>query len=54
MRESRTAFPAEYKKVQGIMLAHSITVFQDGEKFMTSSVTEIKINTGLEDSFFKK
>jgi outer membrane lipoprotein-sorting protein len=54
MEVDQESFPSEYKKVQGIMVPHSVTVFQDGEKFMTSTVTAVKINTGLEDSLFKK
>ena len=51
---NQEAFTSDYKKVQGILIAHSMTLFQDGEEFMTASVTELKINTGLEDSLFKK
>lgn len=54
MEVEQETFSAEYKKVQGIMLPHSITVFQEGEEFMTSTITDVKINTGLEDSLFKK
>lgn len=44
---------SDYKKVNGIMVAHSITVFQDGEEFIKMTYTEVKFNTGLEDSLFK-
>ena len=47
------SFASDYKKVNGMMAAHSVIVFQDGEEFMTMTITEIKINTGLEDSLFK-
>jgi len=54
MEVDQEIFSAEYKKVQGMVLSHSITVFQDGAEIMTTTVTEVKINTGLEDSLFKK
>ncbi len=54
MEVDQETFAAEYKKVQGLMLAHSLTIFQDGEKVMMATVNEVKINTGLEDSLFKK
>ncbi len=54
MEVDQETFAAEYKKVQGLMLAHSLTIFQDSEKVMMATVNEVKINTGLEDSLFKK
>lgn len=44
---------SDYKKVDGMMIPHSITIFYDGEEFGKMSVTEVKFNSGLEDSFFK-
>ncbi|MEA3421391.1 MAG: outer membrane lipoprotein-sorting protein [Acidobacteriota bacterium] len=44
---------SDYRKVEGIMTAHSLITYQDGEEFMNMTVTEVKFNTGLEDSFFK-
>ncbi len=43
-----------YKKVDGLNFAHSGTIYQDGEKFASIVVDEVKFNSGLEDSFFKK
>ncbi|MBN1272146.1 MAG: outer membrane lipoprotein-sorting protein [Candidatus Aminicenantes bacterium] len=43
----------DYKKVEGILTPHLITIFQDGEEFGTITVTDIKYNTGLSDDFFK-
>lgn len=43
-----------YKKVDGLNFAHSVTIYQDGELFGSIVVDEVKFNTGLEDSFFKK
>ncbi len=43
-----------YKKIDGLNFAHLITIYQDGELFGSIAVDEVKFNTGLEDSFFKK
>lgn len=53
MEVEAESFASDYKKVNGMMSAHSVIVFQDGEEYMTMTITEIKINTGLEDSLFK-
>ena len=45
-------FLSDYKKVEGIMFAHTATIFQDGEEFGTMNVTAVKFNSGLEDSLF--
>lgn len=47
------SFPTDYKKVDGMMIPHSLRVMQDGEEFMTMTFTEVTVNTGIEDSFFK-
>lgn len=47
------AFLSDWKKVDGIMTAHSLKTYQSGEEVMTMSFTEVKYNTGIEDSFFK-
>ncbi len=44
----------DYKKVDGLNFAHSVSIFQDGEEFASIVVDEVKFNSGLEDSFFKK
>jgi outer membrane lipoprotein-sorting protein len=46
-------FLSDYKKVNGVMISHTMTVLQGGEQFLTMSYTEVKLNTGLEDSLFK-
>ncbi len=43
-----------YKKVNGLNFAHSVTIYRDGEEFGSIVVVEVKFNNGLEDSFFKK
>lgn len=47
------SFMSDYKKVEGMMIPHSIITFQEGEEFMQITVTEVSFNTGLEDSLFK-
>jgi len=44
---------SDYKKVETLTLAHSIVTFQDGKEFMKMEITQVKFNTGLEDSFFR-
>ena len=44
---------SDYKEVEGMMIPHTITTYQDGEEYITITLTEISFNTGLEDSFFK-
>lgn len=44
---------SDYKEVEGIMVPHSITTFQESEEFMKITLTEVSFNAGLEDSLFK-
>jgi outer membrane lipoprotein-sorting protein len=44
---------SDYKDVDGLPSPHLVTVFQDGEEFAVLTVSEIKYNSGFEDSFFK-
>jgi outer membrane lipoprotein-sorting protein len=44
----------DYRKVEGIMFAHSIILYQNGEEFGSMIVEALKFNSGLEDSLFKK
>lgn len=53
MEVEQEVFVSDYKKVDGIMFAHSILIMQDGEEFMSATITETKFNSGLEDSLFK-
>ncbi len=41
-----------YKKVDGVMFAHSMSFIR--EQFYNLTFTEVKFNTGLEDSLFKR
>jgi outer membrane lipoprotein-sorting protein len=45
---------SDYKKVNGLMIAHSIVAFSDGEESQKITVEKVSFNTGLEDSLFKK
>ncbi len=44
---------SDYKKIKGIMTAHSLKILRDGGEFAILTITEVKFNTGLEDSLFK-
>ncbi len=46
-------FTSDYKKVDGMTIAHSMVTFVEGEEFTKITFTSVKFNTGLEDSFFK-
>ncbi|NQT81228.1 MAG: hypothetical protein HQ555_12655 [Candidatus Aminicenantes bacterium] len=46
-------FRSDYKKVDGIMFPHSFTSFEDGEEIEKATITNVKFNTGLEDSLFE-
>jgi len=50
--ESET-FLSDYRNIDGMMVSFSIRVFYDGEEAMTMTFSEVKYNTGLEDSLFK-
>jgi len=43
----------DYKKVGDVIVAHSMTTFQDGQEFMRMTMTKVAFNSSLEDSFFK-
>lgn len=49
-----TTMYADYKKVEGVMVAHKATVQHDGKPFIDSEVTEVKISEKLDDSLFEK
>ena len=50
--ESETLL-SDYKEIKGMMLPHSIIIYQDGEEFLQMTVTETSFNTNLEDAMFK-
>lgn len=43
----------DYKKVDGILMPHSMTTYRDGQEFMKMTITKIAFNAGLEDSLFQ-
>jgi len=47
------SFISDYKKVGDIITAHSIIVFEDGTESLKMAISSVKLNTGLQDSFFK-
>ena len=48
------SFVSDYKKVDGLMVWHTMRIVQEDEESMVMTFTEVAFNTGLEDSFFKK
>ena len=44
---------SDFKKVGGMVMAHSITSYQDGEEYTVITFSDVKFNTGLEDSLFE-
>ncbi len=44
---------SDYKDVDGMPAPHLVTIYQDGEEFAVMTVSEIKYNSGMEDSLFK-
>jgi outer membrane lipoprotein-sorting protein len=43
----------DYKKVDGVIMAHSMTTYRDGQEFMRMTLTKVAFNSGLEDSLFQ-
>lgn len=44
---------SDYKKVNGLMIAHTLTTYINGEESRIITISEVKNNTGLEASLFK-
>ncbi len=44
---------SDYKKVDGVLVAHSMTTYQNGQEFMRMTITKIAFNSALEDSLFQ-
>ena len=47
------SFLSDWKKVEGTMMPFAVKILYDGEEAVAMTFTEVKYNTGLEDSFFK-
>jgi outer membrane lipoprotein-sorting protein len=46
-------FMSDYKEVDGVMIAYSLTIPFEGEEPMKFIITKVSFNTGLDDSLFK-
>lgn len=44
---------SDYKKIEGVMTPHSLTIMREGGVYAVLTITDVKFNSGLEDSFFK-
>lgn len=44
----------DYKKVEGMMVAHKVTIKHDGKPFVESETTEVTLSEKLDDSLFEK
>jgi len=53
MEVEQETFESDFKEVEGMTIAYSIIIFQDGEEFMKLALSEVTFNSGLEDSLFK-
>ncbi len=45
-------YTTDYKEVEGLLVAFSTSQYLNGQEQMIMTVSEVKINTGLEDSLF--
>ncbi|MFC2157738.1 outer membrane lipoprotein carrier protein LolA [Acidobacteriota bacterium] len=43
---------SDYKEVNGITMSHTTVQYRDGEEYLTISISDVKINTGIDDSIF--
>lgn len=42
----------DYKKVDGIVMGHSLTTYQDGQEYVKMTFMKVVFNSNLEDTFF--
>jgi hypothetical protein len=47
-------FYSDYKKVDGLLIAHKLLIKRDGNKYVDAEVTEVKVSEKLDDSVFAK
>lgn len=47
-------FYSDYKKVDGVQVAHKVVVKRDGKKYVEGEITESKVAEKLDDSVFAK
>ncbi len=48
-----TTIMSDYREVEGMMIPFSLVIYQDDEEFVSMTISEVKVNTGLEDSLFQ-
>ncbi len=46
-------YPSDYKKVDGLVVAHALKTLQGGNEVMRLVFTQVSFNKGLDDAFFK-
>jgi hypothetical protein len=49
-----TSLYEDYKKVEGMMIPHKVTIERDGKPYVDAEVTEVKLSEKLDDSVFAK
>jgi len=54
MEVNEETYNSDYRLIDGVNVAHRVAVYQDGKIYMTSAVTDVKVNIGLPDSLFKR
>ncbi len=45
-------FPSDYKKIEGISIPHTVTVFQENQEYLKMTFDKVSFNSGIEESFF--
>ncbi len=53
METESESIMSDFREIDGMLTAFHMQIFQGGEEFIVFTVSEIKYNTGLEDSLFK-
>ena len=53
METEEETIMSDYKEVDGIMTAFQMTIYHGNEEFLVVTVSEVKYNSGLEESLFK-
>lgn len=49
-----TTLYSDYKKVEGMMVAHTVTIKRDDKPYVDGETTEVKFSEKLDDSVFEK
>jgi hypothetical protein len=49
-----TTFYDDYKKVEGMLVAHRVTIERDGKPYIDGEATEVTLSEKLDDSVFEK